>query len=199
MSGAGVSLLIAHEIVSPVYYTRRLQGIACPGGSSGPTRGIGWDDGMQTRSRIAAAWAAHPQLERILPASGQTGRARCRAYRDANRDVRTPYALAESVFVDWALPDYHAQTARAFRNGFDALPQHAQDSLVMTVYNRGSGMNGARRAEMRTLRDVCVPAGDTACMAAQYRQMVRLWRGTDIEAGMRKRYEDTARLAEGGL
>ncbi len=71
----------------------------------------------------------------------------------------------------------------------------AQGALTATVYNRGAGMAGDRRREMRELRDTCVPAHDLVCMAAQFRSMVRLWHGTAIEAGMRARYEATAQLA----
>lgn len=113
------------------------------------------------------------------------------------RDVRTPLPHAQRVFATATLPTYNALTARAFASGWDALPPDASGSLTATVYNRGASMRGDRRREMRELRDACVPAGDTACMAAQYRSMCRLWKGTQIEAGLCRRYEATARLAEG--
>lgn len=200
VSPAAVDLIVGFEIISPAYYTRKLQGVVCPPRQSGPTRGIGWDDGHQTRSAIAAAWPMHPQLERILPASGQVGAAKCNAYRNANRDIRTPLDMAERVFEQTALPAYHALTARAFRNGWDALPPNAQGALVATVYNRGASMMGSGkndpRREMRHLRDVCVPAADTQCMAEQFLSMRRLWPAkSEGGKGLQRRYTSTAKLA----
>lgn len=200
VSPAAVDLIVGFEIISPAYYVRRLQGVVCPPRLSGPTRGIGWDDGHQTRAAIAAAWPDHPQLPRILPASGQVGAAKCNAYRNANRDIRTPLDLAERVFEETALPAYHSLTARTFRNGWDALPPNAQGALVATVYNRGAAMMGKGkhdpRREMRVLRDVCVPAADTQCMAEQFLSMRRLWpANVDGGKGLQRRYTATAALA----
>lgn len=200
VSPAAVNLIVGFEIISPAYYTRKLQGVVCPPRLSGPTRGIGWDDGHQTRAAIAAAWPDHPQLPRILPASGQVGAAKCNAYRNANRDIRTPLDMAERVFAGTALPAYHRLTARTFRNGWDTLPPNAQGALVATVYNRGASMMGSGqndpRREMRVLRDVCVPAADTQCMAAQFLAMRRLWpAGSEGGKGLQRRYTDTAKLA----
>lgn len=201
VSPAAVELIVSFEVVSRPYYAQRLQGVVCPPRLSGPTRGIGWDDGHQTRNAIAAAWPMHPQLDRILPASGQVGAAKCNAYRSANRDVRTPLEMAERVFIETALPAYHALTARTFRNGWDKLTPNAQGALVATVYNRGAAMGGGKqpndpRKEMRALRDVCVPAGDTQCMAEQFLAMRRLWPpNSEGGKGLQRRYTATAKLA----
>lgn len=200
VSPAAVDLIVRFEVVSRAYYAKRLQGVVCPPRQSGPTRGIGWDDGHQTPRAIAAAWPEHPQLERILPASGQVGAAKCNAYRRANPDIRTSLAMAEQVFEDTALPAYHALTARTFRNGWERLPPNAQGALVATVYNRGATMMGSGandpRKEMRVLRDVCVPAGDVQCMAAQFLSMRRLWpANSDGGKGLQRRYTETAALA----
>ena len=204
VSPAAVDLIVGFEIISPAYYVKRLQGVVCPPRLSGPTRGIGWDDGHQTRAAIAAAWPDHPQLPRILPASGQVGAAKCNAYRNANRDIRTPLPMAQQVFEETALPAYHSLTARTFRKGWDTLPPNAQGALVATVYNRGASMLGKAsgkgkkdpRHEMRVLRDVCVPAGDTQCMAEQFLSMRRLWpANSDGGKGLQRRYTSTAKLA----
>ena len=200
VSPAAVDLIVGFEIISAAYYVRRLQGVVCPPRLSGPTRGVGWDDGHQTRTAIANAWPDHPQLARILPASGQVGAAKCNAYRNANRDIRTPLDMAERVFAGTALPAYHGLTARTFRNGWDALPPNAQGALVATVYNRGASMMGKGkndpRREMRVLRDECVPAADTQCMAEQFLSMRRLWpANVDGGKGLQRRYTATAALA----
>lgn len=190
-----VALIVRYEITSPDYYAQRLQRPIWPGESSGVTWGVGYDGGHQTRARIAADWDAHPAVLRLVETSGITGPP-ARAVAAQLRDVATPYPMAEQVFAESTLPAYHALAARTFRDGWDRLPPTAQGSLTATVYNRGVAMAGDRRREMRVLRDVCVPAGDCACMAAQYRSMPRLWAGTAVADGLRARYEATARLAE---
>lgn len=195
VSPAAVALIVGFEIISPAYYTKRLQSPVYPGGASGATIGIGYDLGHQARGTIAADWAGHPQLDRLLPAAGVMG-APARQLVRSMRDVRTPLVDAERVFQSATLPTYDALTARAFPKGWDTLPANASGSLTATVYNRGASMRGERRREMRELRDACVPAGDTACMAAQYRSMCRLWLDTATGVGLCRRYEATAKLAE---
>lgn len=195
VSPAGVAFIVRWEIGSAAAYTRKFQAPVWPGGASGATIGIGDDLGYQTAYMIGASWRAHPQLERLLPATGVVGQ-QAQALVNTMRDVRTPYAYAEQVFAESVLPRYHALTRRTFENGWDGLSPTARDALVSTVYNRGAAMTGKRRTEMRVLRDVCVPAQDYACMAAQYRSMCRLWTGTPNGKGLCDRYAATARLAE---
>lgn len=189
-----VALIVRYEITSPTYYTARLQSPVWPGESSGVTWGIGYDGGQQTRSRIAADWRAHAQVDRLAATSGIVGPP-ARALIPSLADVRTPYVMAADVFGASTLPSYCALAARTFARGWDLLPPLAQGVLTATIYNRGAGMQGERRREMRELRDECVPAGDVACIVRELRSMVRLWVGTPIEVGMRDRYEASATLA----
>lgn len=195
MSPAAVDLIVRFEITSPAYYTKRLQRPVWPGGASGVTWGVGYDGGHQPRQRIAADWSLHPAVLRLQGTAGIIG-ARAKPLAASLRDARTPLPMAQRVFAQSTLPAYDALAARTFRHGWDALSIDARGALTATVYNRGASMRGDKRAEMRTLRDVCVPAGDTACMAAQFRSMTRIWRGTSLQAGLTRRYEATARLAE---
>lgn len=195
VSPAAVALIVRHEIISPAYYTAKLQGFACPGDISGPTPGIGYDLGMQTAARIRADWRAHPNVARLAAGSGVIGFGPCRAYRRANADIRTPFVLAEEVFETASLPAYHALAARAFRDGWDGLPPNAQGALVATVYVRGAGMRGESRAEMRKIRDECVPAHDVQCIARAHRAMCARFEGRADAAGLCKRFRETAELA----
>lgn len=190
-----VALIVRFEITSPAYYAAHLQAPVWPGEQSGVTWGVGYDGGTQTRSRITADWQQHAQAARLAGTSGVLGPP-ARALVPTLSDVRTPYAMAEDVFARATLPQYCELAARTFRRGWDALPLLTQGALVALIYNRGAGMQGERRREMRTLRDQCVPASDVSCIARELRSMVRIWVGTSIETGMRARYEATAALAE---
>ena len=190
-----VALIVREEIISPAYYTAKLQGFACPGDTSGPTVGIGSDLGVHTPARIRSDWSIHPRVDTLALASGQIGFGKCRAYRSAHADVRTPIGLAQQVFAASVLPAYHALAASAFRNGWDRLPPNAQGALVVTVYARGASMMGAMRTEMRTLRDDCVPRGDLQCIARAHLAMCNRFAGRADGAGLCKRFRATAALA----
>lgn len=193
---AAVAYIIRWEISGRAHYDRFLQAPIWPGGASGVTWCIGYDGGHQTPTQIRTDWAKHQHVGRLATTAGITGNA-ARAAIPGYRDIRTPLSYCELVFRDVTLPAYHSLARRTFADGWDGLPRVAQGVLTGMVYNRGSSMAGSRRAEMRVLRDVCVPAADVDCMAAQFRSMCRLWRGTTIEAGLCARYEDAARMVEG--
>lgn len=195
VSPAAVALIIRWEISSPTVYERRYRWPIWPGGASGVTWGVGYDGGHQTPLTITRDWAAHPEVDRLQSTSGVTGRA-ARPLASGMRDVITPFAHAETVFTQSTLPVYQARTARAFREGWDSLPPDAQGALVSVVYNRGASMAGSRNTEKRVIRDRCVPAADTACIAVQIRAMCRLWVGTPNGDGLCNRRGAEARLAE---
>ena len=190
-----VDLIVRFEVTSPEYYNLKLQGVIWAGLHSGATWGVGFDGGHQTRTFIGRAWKAHPQVARLTITSGVIGLA-AKNLIPQLRDVRTPYPLATEVFTLATLPVYCELAKRTFRDGWDLLPQRTQGALVATVYNRGASTQGARRLEMAIMRDDCVPRGDVACIAVQLRAMPRIWVGTNVYDGLRRRYEATAKLAE---
>lgn len=198
VSPAAVALIVRHEIISPAYYTKALQGWACPGDRSGPTGGIGSDLGVQTRANIRDVWSIHPGVERMTTASGKVGFSPCRSWRAAHQDIRTPLPLAQEVFATKLLPRYCRMAARAFRKTWDFLPPDAQGGLCATVYVRGAGMEDApgsqMRKEMRVMRDEC--GASVQCLAAQHRAMCPRFAGRKDQAGLCKRFNDTADLIE---
>ena len=188
-----VALIVRWEVGSPALYTRKWERPVWPGGASGVTWGIGYDGGQATRDDIARAWHDHPKLERLLTSAGVSGtRAK---YRTAElQDVVTPYPLALSVFKRESLPAYSRDVRRTFGRGVDAMSEGAIAAIESEHYNRGGSMGGDRNREKRVIRDECVPARDSACVAAQLRSMKRLW--PDVR-GLINRREDEARTAEG--
>jgi hypothetical protein len=194
---AAVDLIIRWEVTSRQRYERALSRPIWPGGASGITWGVGYDAGHQTQHRIRADWSAHSQVERLASAAGLTGQRAADALPQY-RDIVVPWDMAVEVFRDRSLPAYYHLAARAFGPAFEAAPAGVQGALVSLVYNRGPSMTGPSRREMREIRDVCLPARDTACVAARIAAMCRLWRGTEHERGLCGRREDEARLAMGG-
>jgi len=191
------ALIVRWEVTSPAYYSSRLQGVICPGGASGPTWGLGWDGGHQTQRDNREAWSEHEHVERLALTAGITGEARCRESRAGLLDVRTPYPLAEVVFIRFALPKYKAIAVRKY--GVQLLDQSpgVRAALYSETYNRGGAIRGARGNEQAVIRDTCLPARDAACVAVQLNAMCRLWQGTPNGPGLCARRADEARVARG--
>ena len=190
VSPRGADRVIAFEVVSPAYYARWLDAPIWPQGVSGVTVGVGYDLGHQIAPVIRDDWQAHIRVDELTQAAGVIGEP-ARELAATMADVHTPYPLAADVFARATVPRYWRQTVRAFP-GVESLRTGARDGLFSLVYNRGAGMAGSSRTEMRTIRADCVPRVDYLCIAGQLRAMARLWRGTPIEAGMVRRREAEA-------
>lgn len=187
------NLIVQWEISGPTVYMRKYEGVIWPGGASGPTWGIGYDGGHQTRATISLDWRAHGAVARLSDTAGVVGQpARDRVRGGEWRGVVTPYPYAAQVFGDSTLPTYTAAARRAFGPPFDQQPATTRCSLVSLVYNRGGQMGGDRRREMRSIRDTCLPAADAACVARELVSMCRLWAGTPNGPGLCARRKDEA-------
>ena len=182
---AVVALVVRWEVGGPAQYVRKYQGVICPRGASGPTVGIGDDLGHQTQQEIRRRWGWHPDVDRMVTASGQVGPEKCNAWRNAHRDIRVSYDDAIRVFTRFAWPSYQAMAERAYRNGWAGLTYPHQAALTSNGYNRGFTFLGSRRTEMREVRDTCVPGNNAPCTAGQLRASCRVWDSQpDIRKGL---------------
>lgn len=166
-----------------------------PGESSGITLGIGYDLGFVTPEQFEEDWSqflTSDEIERLKTAIGVSGEAAHERASEFN-DIRVRRADAEEVFRNRTLPLHSARTEKAFP-GVDQLPANAQGALVSLVFNRGPGMDGDRRKEMRAVRDA-VAAGNLQEIADQIRAMKRLWVGKGVD-GLLKRRDAEADLVE---
>jgi hypothetical protein len=192
-----VGLIIEYEIGSQALYERRYQRPVWPGAASGVTVGIGYDLGHRHAAVIAADWRDHPQPRRLASAAGVTGQPARALAAALALEVSVGWPMALTVFEQTSLVEHYRIARRVFgAPHFDRMPTNAQGALVSLVFNRGGAMVGPARLELRTIRDDCLPRTDRACVAAQLRAMVRLWQGSAIEAGMRRRRYAEAALAE---
>lgn len=187
-----IELVIGFEISSPAYYNRYLIRPMWPGAESGVTIGVGYDLGHQVPPVIRRDWQGHPHTDELEQASGVKGQA-ARSLASGMKHIETTLRLASDVFEQSTVPRYWQSAVRAFP-GIYGLRPCAQGALFSLVYNRGSAMAGSTRQEMRAIRDECVPMRDHQCIADQIRRMERLWIGTTIENGMRRRRHAEADL-----
>jgi GH24 family phage-related lysozyme (muramidase) len=158
-----------------------------PGGGSGITLGIGYDLGFVTNVQFEQDWGPSltpDQIERLKTVIGLTGgAAKMRAPQFA--DIRVTRDQAIEVFKQRTLPLHSKRTEQAFP-GVDQLPPDAQGALVSLVFNRGPGMDGDRRREMRAVRDA-VAKKDLPEIVKQIRAMKRIWEGQGLDGLLRRR------------
>jgi GH24 family phage-related lysozyme (muramidase) len=169
-----------------------------PGGSSGITIGVGYDLGFVTPEQFEEDWSpflSSDEIGRLKDAIGLSGDA-ARQRAGEFRDIKIKRADAEQVFKEQTLPLFSQRTEDAFP-GVDQLPPNAQGALVSLVFNRGGGMDGDRRREMRAIRDA-VAAGDLQEIANQLRSMKRLWEGKGLD-GLLRRRDAEADLVESAI
>lgn len=177
------------------YYQLRLQSPTWPGGASGVTVGVGFDCGYNSKAEILEAWRNSDARFELAACAGITGE-RAKALVPRLRGIVIPWEQAQEVFERVTLPRFMRTTETVFP-GVDQLPPDAQGALLSLVFNRGAGMQGDRRREMRVIRAL-VPHGDLAGIAAAIRAMKRLWVGRGLNGLLRRRDAEAA-LVEGCL
>lgn len=164
-----------------------------PGGDSGITLGTGYDLGYE--SDLVQDWQSvltEEQIERLSEAVGKKGQS-AKVLASRFKDIHITNDQAKTVFINKTLPKYEDQTKKAFP-GSENLPELAFGALVSLVFNRGGGMEGERRSEMRNIRAV-VPKRDLTEIARQFRSMKRLWINKGLD-GLIARREKEAQLIE---
>lgn len=201
ISRAAFDLVVAAEVTSQAVYERKYRHVLeYPGEQSGPTGGIGYDFGTQTRAQISADWGDKVDagmLRILLGASGKRGEAAAAYSRATRRQVDIPWDVALDVFANCDLPRYLAILER-YCPGAGRLGPDCKGVLWSIAFNRdaaGFVEPGPRYAEMREIR-ACVARGELARIPGLIRSMQRLWPKT---SGLYSRRETEARLFEKGL
>ena len=192
LTDIGHNLIVEFEVGGRSGYDPRPE---WPRGASGVTVGVGYDCGYNSRTNILSDWRDLGSLPatRLSNTSGITGN-RARDTLATVRDILVRWDTAIGVFDEVDVARTFALCQRTF-DGFDDLRPNAQASLVSLIFNRGNGMSGPNRSEMRSIRNV-TPKRDYEEIALQLRKMKRIWRGTAIERGMSRRREAEAVLME---
>lgn len=171
-----------------------------PGGESGITIGIGYDIGYADREQFCDDWEDRVRDADLVTLGAMCGVTGSRAGVSARGlgYMHIPWESAVWVFDMRSMPLTIAQTERAFP-GAAALPPESFGALVSLVYNRGGGMVGDRRSEMRTIRDYLRKPSDTwRGVVAEIADMTRLW-GHPTASNLSGRRLREAALFAGGL
>lgn len=168
-----VTFIVTEEIGGRSFYDRHAAFPHFPGEASGVTIGIGYDLRFHDAADLERDWGGELSRDAIARLKPHLGKKGSKAAVDALKSIQIPFVSAWRVFVADSLPKYLDKTRKAFV-GFDGLPPLAGGMLVSLVYNRGAGMEGDSRREMRAIRDH-IAAGRNDRVADEIEAMARLW------------------------
>lgn len=191
-----VSFIVQQETGGEGYYAK----VAChpvwPGGASGVTIGVGYDLGQNHSAQFQADWGGTldaATLARLAAVCGLSGPA-AEAEIAGLKDIVIPFATATQVFQASTLPKYEATTLNAFP-GLSSLHPLCVGAMVSLVYNRGPGLVGDSRTEMKAIHDL-IQAGTPQGVPDQFRAMKRLWPNAP---GLCARRDAEATMFQNGL
>lgn len=191
-------LIVRYETGGRAYYDKFLKRPSWPGGASGVTLGYGYDLGYE--QNLARDWQAHlsaADLTALGRTLGLTG-GRAKQALSGVRHIEVPWDVAAEVFNELTLPQEIRKTLAAFPNSAEKLSANAFGALVSLVFNRGPGMNGDRRLEMRAIRSLIASdaTGDALheAISRQFLAMRRLWPNTSSDQDLYDRRTDEADL-----
>lgn len=199
ISKAGYKLIMDYEVGGgKPYYVKYLQHPSWPGGFSGPTFGVGYDAGYNTKEQIAKDWAELPPatLKRLQACAGVKGQAAKLKTREV-RDISIPWELALKVYNQKTVPRFAAITKSSYP-GTETLHPSVQGAMLSWVFNRGGGITSSKRdLEKRQIRaDIPrnVPQLPKHFLASQ-----RLWIGESNGTGLCRRRRAEAALIQSTL
>lgn len=170
-----VTFIVTEEIGGRSFYERHAAVPHFPGVKSGVTIGIGYDLRFHAAADLERDWGGELTMDAIAKLKPHVGKKGSKAAVDTLKSIQIPFVSAWRVFVADSLPKYVDKTRKAFP-GFDGLPPLARGMLVSLVYNRGAGMKGDSRREMRAIRDH-IAASRNDLVADEFESMTRLWPG----------------------
>jgi GH24 family phage-related lysozyme (muramidase) len=201
ISKKSYDLIIKHEVGGGEnYYNKALSRPSYPGGASGVTIGIGYDLGYVNIQQFTKDWKQHLSQSDFTALALTIGKKRDSAKAEIIhlRNIKIPWAAAQTVFGQNTLPKFIAETQRAFPGSNYLLPD-AFGALVSLVFNRGGSMVGASRTEMNNIRRAIIGEIPTSniynYISSQISIMKRIWVGKNLD-GLLARRDDEAALVK---
>lgn len=204
----GIAFIAREETGGLSYYETITRWPHYPGLSSGITIGVGYDLRFNTEEDFRKMWGNSliPDiLNELVRDIGKPGTKK-RAQELKKMGIQVPFKAAWPVFITKTLPRFHAET-RSIYTSLDTLPLLCRCALVSIVFNRGTSLEGSRRSEMRTIRDILIKADNPTLESLERKKilrdiedeivaMQRLW---GPETGLYKRRQGEANLWRIGL
>jgi GH24 family phage-related lysozyme (muramidase) len=188
LTAPGITFIACAEVSSPDEYRRRYKFPEWPGPNSGITIGIGYDLKFATGT-FRNDWGKFLPAASIASLSAVVGMTGSETLCQQVKDVEVPLLAAVKVFIDHSLPTHIADTRKIYPS-LNSLPPHRRTALVSLVFNRGSGLDGDRRREMKNIQNE-LAVGNLDEVLTEFESMTRLWSPTEQGLIDRRRREAT--------
>lgn len=161
--------------------------------NSGVTIGLGFDCGHVTRQEIITVWKDFVTPSQLIALANTAGKTKINAVAALKtlEGLEIPIESALKVFYKYTLPKFCRETYKAYPAVIKLHPVE-QSTFVGLVYNRGAGLDGPRRLEMKELVKAIEKDNDKE-MGGIIRKMKRLWVGI---TGLLRRRDTEADLIE---
>lgn len=210
VSVAAFKLIVDYETGGRAFYENVIKSRPIwPKASSGVTIGFGYDLGYVAKDEYRSDWAA---LIPTLSAAQRSALEACVGFHSGKdpesklqqlvasvRDVVVPWEPSAAVFKATTLPKFALLTDNALPN-CDLVNEDCFGVLVSLTFNRGASYSKLkdRYREMRAIK-AAMEARQFAEIPKQLKAMIRIWVGTQVESGLRRRRNDEAELFLSGL
>ncbi|TXF77689.1 hypothetical protein [Chryseobacterium sp.] len=175
ISRKSAEMILEFEIGSHARYLSLYQHPIWPEGESGITIGIGYDLGYATQAKFKKDWESllSPAVYNRLKTVVGLKAAHAKKALSTVKNLTIPLEAALEIFYTRSLSEYAALTAKTYP-GIALLPPDAQGALLSLVYNRGSGLEGDSRVEMKNIRK-WIFSKNLQKISEEIRNMKRLW------------------------
>lgn len=155
-SQRAILLIVTEEDGDQQYYLKTEAHFSWPGGSSGPTVGVGYDCGYETPESIRTDWAGYidaARIELVVKAAGRHGDAGYQFVEDHKREITITWAESLAQFQGHELQKWEAIVISHLPNT-DKLSGDCFGALTSLTYNRGPSFDlpGSRFIEMRNIK-----------------------------------------------
>jgi hypothetical protein len=183
-SQRAILLIVTEEDGDQNYYLKTESHFSWPGGSSGPTIGVGYDCGYETEMDISVDWSPFIGSERtaILTAAAGIKGAAAQQFVAAHRgEITITWNEALAQFESHELPKWEAIVAQHLPNT-EKISGDCYGSLTSLTYNRGPSYDspGSRYVEMRNIK-AHMAAERFDLIPNEFLAMRRLWPvGSDL-------------------
>lgn len=217
LSERAIQLIIDYETGGKAFYENHYKSRPVwPKESSGITIGCGYDLGYVSLESYRRDWAAlaaglsGPQRKAMEACigfhSGKDSQDKMKQLLASVQDIIVSWTLSVAVFNATTLPKF-AQITNAALPNCGVLNGDCFGALVSLTFNRGASYSKAhdpakdpkdRYREMRGIK-MAMTSRNFAAIPKLMKDMIRIWVGTQIETGMRRRRTDEANLFSDGL
>ena len=183
-SPRAVLLLVTEEDGNQAYYLKTEQHFSWPGGSSGPTAGVGYDCGYETAQSIRDDWSPYVDaatVDALVAAAGHTGPAGQAFVQRHEKDITISWDVALAQFQGHELAKWEA-IVRLHLPNTGKLSGDCFGAVTSLTYNRGPSFDspGSRYVEMRNIK-AHMAAERFDLIPNEFLAMRRLWpKGEDL-------------------